>query len=156
VIHLQNAKFVGVTPPAAIIDNAAATTNVIDTLGFDHCRIYVYLGALDIAAVTLKVQEADAKSSATALTSGADVTGLTYGTSTNLAGSVSALPSATDDNTVYVFDIDLRARKRYLDVSLTLGDGAAGSYVTVFAILSRPEQAPTTAAGQGCADVLAV
>ncbi len=154
--QLQNCKFFGVTPPAAIIDNASATCNVIDTLGFDHVRIFVYLGAMDIAAVALKVQEANVAASATALTSGADVTGLVYGTSTNLAGSVSALPTASSDNTCFVFDVCLATRKRYLLPVITLGDGSAGTYVTAFALLSRAEQTPVTAAGQGAADVLAV
>lgn len=156
MIHAQNSKAFIVTPPAAIIDNAAVVTNVIDTLGFDHCLILVIIGAIDIDMTVLKVQEADAKSSSTALTSGADVTGLVYGTSTNIDGSTSALPTgASADNTIFAFDIDLRARKRYLDVAATCGDGAAGTYVTIVALLSRAEQAPTTAAGRGCAEVLA-
>lgn len=154
MIHMQNSKFVSVLDGGAILDNTSPTTKVIDCAGFDHCRIYVQLGALDIAMTALKVQESDVAASASALTGGTDVPGLVYGTSTNIAGATSALPVATDDNKTFAFDIDLRARKRYLDVLATVGDGAAGTYCTIFAILSRAEIAPVTAAQQGLADVL--
>lgn len=155
MIHLQGVKIVPVTPPGAILDNTSPTTNVIDTAGFDHCLIVVQLGALDIAMTALKVQESDVAASGTALTSGADVPGLVYGTDKNIAGSVSALPVATDDNKFFGFDVDLRARKRYLDVVATVGDGAAGTFLNIFAILSRAEVMPVTAAQRGFGDVLA-
>lgn len=147
-------KWVSVTPPAAIVDNAALTCNVIDTLGYDFCQIYVYTGATDIAAVAMKVQESDTKSNTTALTSGADVTGLVSGTSNNIAGSTSALPTSTADNTCYLFEVDCRGRKRYLLPVVTAGDGAAGSYYAIHAELSAPEVAPVTASERGCLEIL--
>jgi hypothetical protein len=156
MIPAQGMKVVNVLPPAAIIDDASGTTNVIDCKGFDYCTILVILGATDIAVSALKVQESDVAASGTALTNGADVTGLVYGTSANVAGSTSALPTADDDNKVFAFDIDLRARKRYLDVTATFGNGSAGTYCTIIALLSRAEQTPTTAAERGCGDVLRV
>src|SRR5690606_21053070 len=90
-------KFVSVTPPAAISDNATLTTGEIDTLGWDHLMIVVYLGAMDIAMAALSVTESDSSGSGHA-----NVTGLVWGTSTNIDGSTSALPSATDDNTFQV------------------------------------------------------
>lgn len=152
--HMQQTKWVGVLPPAAIVDNASFTTNVIDTKGFDYCVIAVYLGATDIALTALKVQEAEATSSSTALTSGADVTGLVWGTSNNHVGVASTLPSATDDNKVYLFEIDCRNRMRYLDVTITIGDGAAGGFVTALAVLYRGENLGTTAAARGAGEIL--
>jgi hypothetical protein len=143
-------KFVSITPPAAIIDNAAAVTATIDTLGFDYLEVFVYFGAMDIAASAMKIQEGDAAN----MSDAADVTGLVYGTSTDVAGSTSALPSATDDNKCFKFEIDLRSRKRYLDLSLTLGDGAAGTYVTAFGLLSRAEQIGYTASERGYGNIL--
>jgi hypothetical protein len=55
-----NRKVVSITPPAAIVDNAAVTTATIDTAGFDYLVINLYLGATDIAVAAAKVQEADA------------------------------------------------------------------------------------------------
>jgi hypothetical protein len=142
-----NHKLVAVTPPAAILDNASATTSVIDTLGFNYCTIYLLLGATDVAMAALKVQESDAAASATALTSGTDITGLDY------AG---ALPDASADNTIYAFDIDLSGRKRYLDLVATAGDGSAGTYLSAWAVLSRGQEVPVTAAQRGLAAVRSV
>jgi hypothetical protein len=146
-----NTKLVNVLPPNAIIDNAAGTTNVIDCIGFDHCTIIFQLGAMDIAMTSLKVQEADAAASGTALTSPTDVSGTVVGTDTDAAGAASVLPSATGDNGIVVFEIDCKIRKRYLDLVAAFGDGAAGTYASALAILSRAEQPPVTAAGRGAA-----
>lgn len=156
MINAQNNTFFSVTPPAAIVDNAALACNVIDTLGYDYCEVFVYHGATDIADVACKVQESDTKSNTTTLTSGADVTGLVYGTSTNIAGSTSSLPSSTADNTCHKFEIDLKGRKRYLLPAVTAGDGAAGTYFAIFALLSKAEVQPTSASGRGYADILRV
>lgn len=147
-------KTVLLTPPAAIVDNAAFTTVALDTKGFGHAEIFVAFGAMDIAASACKVQESDTLSDANTLSSGADVTGLVVGTSANDTGSTSTLPSATSDNTIFKFEVDLRGRKRYLDVSLTGGDGSAGTYAVVWANLFEGEAGPTTATEKGCAQVL--
>jgi hypothetical protein len=147
-----NYKLVAITPPAAIIDNAAATTATLDTLGARYAEIVVHFGAMDIAVTTMKVQESDDSG----MSGAADVTGLIFGTSNNDGGSASTLPSATDDNHFFKFEIDLRGRKRYLDLSLTLGDGAAGTFVTAFALLHMQENAPDTAAKKGCTQILRI
>jgi len=149
-------KFVEVIAPAAIVDAASFTTNVIDTLGFRYATVVVHIGALDIAATALKIQESDTKSSDTALTSGADITGTVVGTDTDAAGAASALPTASQDNKFFVFELDLRGRKRYLDLVFTGGDGSAGTYASAFAILERGETAPVTATQKGAALVMRV
>jgi len=145
----RNFKLVSVTPPAAIIDDSAVTTAEIDTQGWDWARIIVYLGATDIAMTALKITESDASGSGHA-----DVTGLVYGTSEDIDGDTSALPAADDDNGFFIFDIDLRGRKRYLDVGATVGDGAAGTYITILAELFRGDTRPTTVAGHGAGGML--
>ncbi len=142
--------------PAAIVNNASLTTNVIDTRGFNFAEIFVFLGATDIALTAVKVQEADAASDATTLTGGADVPGAVFGTSVNDAGTTSALPTATDDNKVYKFEIDLRGRKRYLKPVVTIGSGATGAFVVTVANLHEADNVPTSAADKGCAQVLRV
>lgn len=139
--RLHNVKFVSITPPGAILDAASATTGEIDTLGFDYLTIVCQVGATDIAMTALKITESDTSGS-----DHADVTGLVYGTSTDIDGNASALPSATDDNKFFVFQIDLRGRKRYIDMVATMGDGTAGGYFTAFGILSRGDASPTTEA----------
>lgn len=145
-------KLVSVTPPAAIVDNAAFTTATVDTLGFRFARFVVYFGAMDIAAAALKVQESDDSG----MSGAADITGAVFGTSTNDAGSTSSLPSATDDNKFFTVEIDLRGRKRYLDLSLTGGDGSAGTYAAAWCELYRGENTPTTAAQKGVSQNLRV
>ena len=148
---LERVKYLSITPPAAIVDNASLTTAEIDTKGYDHCTIVCYLGATDIAMTALKVTESDASGSGHA-----DVTGLVYGTSVDIDGATSSLPSANDDNKFFVFDVDLRGRKRYLDVTATVGNGDTGAFVTILAILSQADTAPVTKAGMGVAGFLAV
>lgn len=138
MIKTQDIKFVSVTPPAAIIDNAAATTASVDTKGWSYCTFLVYLGALDIAVSVMKLRESDDDSTY------ADVTGADFSV------SPLTLPSATDDNKMFAIFVNCAgARKRYLDLSLTLGDGAAGTYVTVLAMLSRGGTSPSTATLRG-------
>lgn len=151
-----NYKTVAVTNPAAILDDTSATTNVIDTKGFRYLEIFVMLGATDIALTALKVQEADAASDGTTLTSGADVSGTVFGTDANDTGSTSTLPSATDDNKLYKFEIDLRGRKRYLKPTVTVGNGSAGGFVCAWANLHVGEQEPTTASQKGIAQLMRV
>ncbi len=50
--------------------------------------------------------------------------------------------------------MDLRGRKRYLDVALTGGDGTAGTYAAVWANLFEGEVGPTTTTEKGAAQVL--
>lgn len=153
---LQSTKTFVVTPPVAIVDNASWDCNVIDTLGYDYLTIDFILGFSDIAMAALKVQESDTKSNTTALTSGADITGLVFGTSTNIAGTTSSLPSSTADNTVVTCEIDCRKRKRYILPVATAGDGTSGTYLTILATLSRAEIAPTSASDRGRGQILRV
>lgn len=143
-------KLVSVTPPAAIVDDAAYTCASVDCSGWAFAKITAYLGATDIAMVALKVTESDNDSDYS------DVTGLIFGTSANLTGSTSTLPSATDDNKFFVFDVDLRGRKRYLKLAATAGNGTAGTFLAAWAELSRPAIGPTTAAERGASQILRV
>lgn len=125
---LQNVKVVNVTPPAAIVDNASFTTNSIDTAGYGKLAVYFSLGATDIAMAALKLQEADDDSTY------GDITGCVYG-----ASGAPALPSATDDNKVFGFFVNLAGRKRYIDVVATAGDGSTGTYGSCIAVLYNGE-----------------
>ena len=146
----QHAKWLSVTPSAAIVDNASPATVSIDTLGYDYLEVICYFGAMDIAATVLKLQSSDTDGSY------ADVTGLVWGTSANIAGSTSTLPSATDDNKIFLFQVDLRGHKRWFDLAVTLGDGSAGTYFVALARLSKSKQPITTAAQAGAAEILRI
>jgi len=142
-------KVINSTPPAAIVDDASLTVAEIDTKGFDYAIVLVNLGATDIAMTALAVTESD-----TAGSGHANVTGLVYGTSTDIDGATSALPTADDDNGIFAFEIDLRGRKRYLDVTATVGNGTAGTFITVQTLLCRASEFPTTKTEKGLAGCL--
>ncbi len=150
-LGLQNAKFLNVTPPAAIVDDAAYTTAEVDTLGYEAMTYVVSLGATDIAMVALKATESDTSGSGHADISGADFDG-----DTDDDGSAAALPSATDDDNILIVNLDLRKRKRYVDLSATAGDGTAGTYLHVLAILHNPDETPATQALRGVEHSLTV
>lgn len=137
MIEAQKTKFVAITPPGAIVDNAAFTTAAIDTKGFSYLTIVLSLGAMDIAMAALKVQESDASGSGYA-----DITG-------TVGGTDFTLPSATDDNKIVVFHINLVGRKRYIDLVMTGGDGTTGTYASALALLSRGTDTPDSATEAG-------
>ena len=143
-------KHFSVTPPAAIIDNAAVTTAEIDTLGFDHLTVVMYLGATDIALTVAKLQSGDVSGTH------ADVSGLDFDGDTDIDGNTATLPSATDDNKFFIWDVDLRGQKRYWDVAATVGDGTSGGFVAIWAVLSRGDETPTTMAERGADQVLRI
>lgn len=136
---LQNVKWQNVTPPAAIVDNAAFTTGSVDCKGFGKAMFLVTLGALDITIVAMKLRESDDDSAYT------DVTGADFSV------PPLTLPAATDDNKVYAIYVNLKGRKRYLDLSLTGGDGTSGSYITVLAALYNGSEVPNSATERGIA-----
>ena len=144
MIHQQNVKFMSVTPPRAILDNASWTTVEIDTLGWDYLVYMFYLGATDIAIAALTLTESE-----TAGSGHTNITAGVWGTANNHAGVASTLPSATEDNNIFLFEVDLRGRMRYIDLTATAGNGTAGSFATCIAMLSRGKIAPTTAAERG-------
>lgn len=138
---LQNVKWQNITPAAAIVDNAAVTTATIDTKGFTKLLIIVALGALDIAVAAMKLQHSVNSN----MSSPSDISGADFSV------SPLTLPAATDDNKLYGIFVDLRGKRRYLDLSLTAGDGAAGTYVSVLAGLYGAAEHPNSATERGFA-----
>ncbi len=151
MLQAHNRKLVGLTFPVAIVDDASWTTVELDTAGYDFAVVNVMLGASDIAIAAFAVTESD-----TAGSGHANVTGAIYGTSANDTGSTSTLPSATDDNKIFSVYLDLRGRKRYLDLTLTAGNGTAGTFAVAWAELWRAKDSPRTAAQAGYSQRLIV
>ena len=146
---LQGAKK-GICVLPQVLDNATATSYVIDTAGVDYVNIDVVIGATDIALTTLKVQESDTKTDATTLSSGADITGLVYG------ANGSTLPSATDDNKIFSFEINTQGRKRYLQLIAVAGNGTTGVAIASHYNAGKVANQSLDAAGKGVAAVLNV
>jgi hypothetical protein len=151
VNSLQQAKFVTAVKPAAIIDNASATADVIDTRGWDYATIVVQLGATDIAMTALKVQN-----SATSGGSYADIPGATFAGGSGMGGATLALPSATDDGQTCVFQIDLRNKDPFLKLVATFGDGTLGGFVAAVCVLSRGKNGPVLSTEAADGDVCRV
>lgn len=140
--ELQLTKRARVIDPAAIVDDAAFTSRVIDKTDFpgcDYIEIVGYLGSIDAEMAVLKVVESDTKSSDTALGgSPADVIDAT------------TKPGADDDGAMFVFGIDLRkARKQFLQLQATAGDGAAGTFLTAWAVGRRLSESSPNAEHRG-------
>lgn len=150
-IGLEGSKAINVLPPAAILDDASGNTTEVDTLGFAHATYLIALGASDVAMAALAVTESDTSGSGHG-----NITGAVFGVSTTIDGATSTLPSATDDNKLYRVDIDLRGRKRYLDLTLTAGNGTSGTYASALCILTRGGEQVQLASNQGCGQILSV
>jgi len=151
MIPAQKTKYVDIGFGEALIDNGSLTTAAIDTKGWDYAQVFVRVGTTDIAMTALKIQDCDTSGG-----SYSDVSGLVYGTSTNIAGSTSSLPAADDDDTVFMFEIDLRKTDRFIDLVATNGDGTAGGFLSAWCILSRGEDSPDTATERGAGDILRI
>lgn len=146
--QLEAQKFVAITPPAVIVDNAAFVTATIDTLGWDECLITAFFGAMDIAMSALKVRESDASDMSGAV----DIADSDFSVAAN-----GTLPSATADNTARRWHVRCGGqRKRYLDVVAIGGDGSAGTYMTSWADLGKGKSVPTTAAQRGAGEFISI
>lgn len=132
MIEAQRAKYATAIAPAAIIDNTSATVTAIDTAGYAYLEVIVQLGATDIDITELKLTEC-----ATSGGSYTDITGATFDGGTNVDGVALALPSATDDNQVHVFQVKLDGRLRYVKPVCTFGNGSLGGFVSATARLSN-------------------
>ena len=134
MVPIQSTKVVQSIAPVAIVDNASWTFNEIDCKDFDYLTVIFNIGATDIAVSALQLTESD-----TAGSGHANISGATFST----------LPSATDDNTVWAIELDLRKRKRYIDATVTAGDGTAGTYMSAVSILSRAGNGVESASERG-------
>ena len=137
--ELQNTKIFNSIPPGVIKDNAAFVSNVIDKQDFpgaSYLEFVGLLGATDVTVATLKVMESSVKTDAT-----------TLGGTPTLVKDSTTKPSATADNGVFAFGIDLaKSRQRYLQLQATSGDGTSGTYLAAIAIAHRLGEASSLAA----------
>jgi hypothetical protein len=133
-------KTVTAIVPISKTNAATATGEAIDTLGFRYCAIHVFASTADVVSnkpSVLKVQE----SATTDASNFADISGAVGGTDFTVANSLTSLPNN------YQFGINIGpARKRYLRV---LVSPATTQVIAGSAILTRGEEAPTTAAKAG-------
>ncbi|HNU06872.1 MAG TPA: hypothetical protein PKO33_03830, partial [Pyrinomonadaceae bacterium] len=107
----------------------------------------VHFGAMDIAVAAFKLQESDDSG----MSGAADISGADFSV------SPATLPSATADNTLFGIHVKLGgSRKRYMDLSLTGGNGTLGTYASAIVILGKGEANPATVADRGFNQLLYV
>lgn len=147
MIEIQNTKAVQLVAPQTI--GTTAVSGYVDTLGYDHLRVYYIGAAVATGALmsALKLQEGD---TTTAFT---DISGAVGGTAAT-GGFIIPTPttSATDN---IVFDVNLaNARKRYVNISIT---GTATTRTTaVLGVLGRAAVTPNTDTLAGATDIIYV
>ena len=132
--------------PEAIKDNASCTSSEVDTKGWDYGLVIVGLGATDIAMAALYLRETDTSGSGQA-----EITDLDFSDTTlyDIDGVAAGLPTAADDNLLFGMLVDLRYRKRYIDIVATAGNGTNGTYAFGIMLLGRGDIIPNTAAEMG-------
>jgi hypothetical protein len=133
MIHNQNLKVVGHTSGPVTVGSTATTTMVVDRRNYDYASVVVSKApsAGTSFASVLKIEESDDNSSyddvAAFVKDGAS--GFTMAAVSTVNGSIVKI------------DVDCKARKRYLRVTVTPDVTAA---VSVVALLSRGEEFPST------------
>ena len=139
MIHAQNDKVVAALP-AAVTASSETATMTIDTVGYDHASVTVMraANAATTFASMLKVEESDDNSAYS------NVTALVGG---GTGGFTIPAVSATGSVSIVKLDVDTKARKRYLKVSMT---PSTAVNVAMSARLSRGDVAPATASEAGC------
>jgi len=147
MIEIQNMKFVNMLYPQLKDDGDLADNNYVDTSGWNHLRVLMQIGNLDIALGStaegnaLKLEECD--------TAGG---GYTDVTDAALADAI----AADEDGKLFAIDIDLRkTHKRYMRLNAPhAGDGEVGVNASALGILSMPNIGPKDAAGQGLTELV--
>jgi hypothetical protein len=134
-----------VQPPASVA-STATTTMTWDCLGYDYATVRVLSGTqatTDPAITTVKFLENDTNTNASNMVA---IVPLTGGTATSTsAGFVIPAVTVTGVGAGIEFQIDLRKRKRYMQLNITPGTTlVVGAIVT----LSRAGIPPLTAAAK--------
>lgn len=138
--HLESTK----TVCGSVVATNEATTALLrlDTLGYDYASVDVVYAAVPAAGTNSSVASALTLKHSDAASSGYDtISGYpTVAVPTAVASSAAA--------SVIRFDVDMRGRKRYLEVASSPRTNAT---VTVVARLGKGEEGPVTAAAKGVA-----
>ena len=130
-----------------IMVNALSTTNggtaagFIDTLGYDFLMVAIDAATADVVSnkpTVCKLQESDV----TLTTSSTSWTDITAFATPAVIPSANTAATAVLQN-IYQFNVDCRARKRYIQAVYS---PQTTQVTSIVAVLGRAEQSPTTAA----------
>ena len=127
-----------------LVDNTTATAIAIDTMGFNYALIQFIFGAGANSVTVLKLQECETSGG-----SYADITGSAF--------TGADLPSATDDNQIWNWNVKLgNGRMRFIKVVATLADESTGTNVAAIANLGMAEESPWDATTQGASYLISL
>jgi len=136
--HLENTK--SATGSAVATNSSTTATLRLDTLGYDYASIDVVYGAVlaagtnSAAAQTLTLKHSDSASSNYDVISGYPTVALPTAAASSVVSSIVR------------FDVDMRGRKRYIEVDSSPNTLAT---VVVVARLGKGEVGPATSAEKG-------
>ncbi len=135
---LNNLKFTrGLSPAAAVTDNTAQVTQIIDMQGHKGCLFAVLLGAIADAGITTTFLVEDGNDSG--LSDAAAVADIDL---ISDALEADAEFDQDDDNKVRV--IQYIGLKRFARLTVTPAGNAADIFIAILAILGQTEQKPVT------------
>ncbi len=135
MLSLQASGSVNMLKQTSTATNATATAN-LDTLGYDEVKIQVFLdsaAAVSSNPAVLQLSESDD----TVVTNFATFTGSVGDTDFTIPNADTASPQIAE------FNVDTRARKRYLRLSVT--PAGAAQIVGATAVVGRAESTTTAA-----------
>lgn len=131
------------------VDNTAFTTTEIDTKGYAKMAIIASFGNVPATVASMTVTQSD--------TTGSNHTAyITVGTTTDIAGATTVLPTAADgDGKSLLFHVNLDGKKRYHDLTVTAGNGSGTvTECSAIAILYNGSDAPVSATERGVSHVV--
>lgn len=127
---LENIKTVTTIQPQ-LANNTTVNGSAVEVAGFGQAVVVVAIGASDVAATALYLEESDDGSSWTTVTGG-EITGAN-------------LPAGNDDNKQWAFVYNVLGKgKRYVRPVITVGN-ATGAYIHAYAMLAEGGVAGTDA-----------
>lgn len=116
--------------PQAVGGSATVNGTGVDCLAYEALQVVVAIGDVAAGTLTVKLQESSDDAVADAY---ADITDATTGA---VAGS--------GDDEIYLIDVNLSERERYIRAVVTDAGGGGANYVSVTFNLARGRHAPPT------------
>lgn len=130
---------------AATSKTAGSTaTGYVDRLGFDHVVLAIHCGTADSTTNKLSVLKLT-ESDTTDATNFGNVSGGVGGTDFTIG------TPATSGDSIYLFSVDCRARKRYIGFAAS---PPTTEIITGFAMMFRAKEAPRSAAEAGAKNLV--
>lgn len=132
----------------SVASTGAVLSAAIDTIDFDQVTILVPFGAIASSGdlTTFKLTECD--------TSGGSYSDVTDGDITDADIGTASLPAADDDGKLFIWEVDTKAKKRFLKLSV-VGHASNSALYGILVLKNRGHEGRTeTAAGVGAEAVV--